>query len=61
MSTDIIILMTTDANLPKFPWGFDESAVYALKNLDEYLAMLNLKRPLIKPRFDDLFLMQKVF
>ena len=40
MFTDIIILMTTDANLPKFPWGFDESAVYALNNLDEYLAKL---------------------
>ena len=40
MKTDIIILMTTDANLPKFPWGFDESATYALNNLDEYLAQL---------------------
>ena len=35
-----IILMTTDANLPKFPWGFDELAVYALKNQDEYTADL---------------------
>lgn len=40
MKTDVIILMTTDANLPKFPWGFDESAVYALNNLEEYLAKL---------------------
>lgn len=40
MSKDIIILMTTDANLPKFPWGFDESAVSALKNLNEYMADL---------------------
>jgi len=40
METDVIILMTTDANLPKFPWGFDESAVYALNNLDEYMADL---------------------
>jgi len=40
MNTDIIIMMTTDANLPKFPWGFDEDAVYALNNLDEYLAAL---------------------
>jgi hypothetical protein len=40
MKTDVIILMTTDANLPKFPWGFDESATYALNNLDEYLAQL---------------------
>jgi hypothetical protein len=40
MKTDVIILMTTDANLPKFPWGFDESAKYALNNLEEYMAKL---------------------
>ena len=40
MSKDIIILMTTDANLPKFPWGFDESAIYALKNQKGYMADL---------------------
>jgi hypothetical protein len=52
MSTDIIILMTTDANLPKFPWGFDESAVYALKNLDEYLAELKKREEKINGYID---------
>jgi len=38
MSKDIIMLMTTDANLPKFPWGFDSTAVVALQDVNGYIA-----------------------
>lgn len=27
---DVVILLVTDANLPRFPWGFDQSALQAL-------------------------------
>ncbi len=44
MEKDIVMLITTDANLVKFPWGFDESALFALKNLKEYNVKLLQRR-----------------
>ncbi len=52
MKTDIIILMITDANLPKFPRGFDQSATYALDNPDEYLGNLRKREEKIKGYID---------
>ncbi len=48
MQKDIVMLMTTDANLVKFPWGFDESAVFALKNLKDYNIMQLLRKEKIE-------------
>jgi hypothetical protein len=44
-SQDVIILMATEATLNRFPWGFDDAAIEALKN------------PLLKdPKFMELIL-----
>jgi len=34
LEKDVIMLLTTDANLSKFPWGFDETALKKIKNYD---------------------------